>query len=113
MNKPNFMEEEIKYIHRHAKWFFDRIEDITNLHLSLADKSELLNYLGKSYHANQIDAIYFDAYVHLQEMGHQSEILENTIEERKRKAFELADFYIMMGHSKKEFLSQFNSSSIS
>ena len=58
MNKPNFMEEEIKYIHRHAKWFFDRIEDITNLHLSLADKSELLNYLGKSYHANQIDAIY-------------------------------------------------------
>ena len=101
------MEKTLKDIRKNARDFYERIEHVTNLHLSPAEKFELLEHLRKSYHGNDMSAIYFDAYLHLQEMGHQSRALEEMIEAKKKKAFALSESsvrnrYLMRGNTNSE-----------
>ena len=96
------MEGAVEYYRRNPNKMFGFIEREFGVYLSMGDKSELIQHLESSWHNNDHDAICLDAYMHLQQMGHKSELLDRAVEEGKKWCKEYAEDRLRQSHFIKE-----------
>ena len=75
------MEWATNYYRRKPKKIFDYLEEKIGLHFTIGDKSNLIRHLESSWHNDDMNAIWLDAYLYLREIGYNTNPLNDAIKE--------------------------------
>lgn len=75
------MEKVVRFYRKNPKELFNYLEEEIGLHFTMGDKSNLIRHLGDSWHNNDFNAIWLDAYLYLRQIGYNTVPLNEAISE--------------------------------